>query len=59
MTPEQLKEKNRLANKKWRDANPEKEKERNRLKWLKNGKKYLANAKQKVLVNYELEKASK
>lgn len=31
MTAEEKKEKNRIANKKWRDANPEKAKEQGRL----------------------------
>ena len=41
MTTEAKREKNRIANKKWRENHPDKAKENNRLKWIKHGHKYL------------------
>ena len=41
MNAEEKRERNRIASKKWRDNHPEKQKENNRLKWIKHGHKYL------------------
>ena len=52
MTPEAKREKNRIANKKWRDANPEKHKENNRLKWIKHRHKHLEKYKEYSRIYY-------